>query len=68
MTTGWRCPNCGACYSPFVQQCFNCRGAVQTTDRTSPPSGAWGGRCGNCGEPMTLNHRCVVSGAQGEGR
>lgn len=59
MTDGWRCPNCGACYSPFVQQCFNCRGAFATVFTASPPA------CLNCGQPVTPNHRCVVSNLVG---
>ena len=23
---GWRCPSCGACYAPFVDRCYSCKG------------------------------------------
>lgn len=25
-TTGWKCPGCGACYSPSTPACFKCNG------------------------------------------
>lgn len=28
---GWRCPQCGKIYSPFVQECYHCN-AKQTED------------------------------------
>lgn len=55
--TGWQCPNCGACYSPFQSRCVNCVGAIPTvTTHTTAPQ-----TCANCGQQMAPNHRCVVS-------
>lgn len=25
-TTGWQCPGCGACYSPWTHMCLRCYG------------------------------------------
>ncbi len=32
MSEGWRCPGCGRCYAPHVQQCGACRAAAEGKD------------------------------------
>ena len=36
MSTGWKCPGCGACYAPWVAVCGNCKAI--TTPIPQPPT------------------------------
>lgn len=35
MNMGWRCPNCGGCYSPTTPQCYNCTGRYSSGSSTN---------------------------------
>ena len=51
--SGWQCPGCGACYSPSVAACFNCRGTRVTTGTdANEPEPSSGTRLGP-DDPMT---------------
>lgn len=34
--TGWICPKCGQCYSPFVDRCYDCCKPTWTITSTNP--------------------------------
>jgi len=55
---GWRCPNCGRCYAPFVMECSACNPSNYFTFGTRGNSGA----CAGCGQSAghTINGLCPV--------
>lgn len=57
---GWRCPQCGGVFAPFVERCKNCWGAIPTAYGSSTAVVQFD-KCLNCGQALTPNHRCVVS-------
>ena len=47
---GWKCPGCGACYSPYVSKCSRCPGTTFWSVSTNTPVVAL---CPGCHMPAT---------------
>lgn len=39
--SGWQCPGCGSCYSPYVERCGNCLPRTIPATDTGPHPPVW---------------------------
>lgn len=61
-SVGWKCPNCGNCYAPFVPECRKCN----STNEINLPFISTNIKCSICGNYHSGEIGCAITLTNGE--